>query len=340
MCMRFSNPDKSEILRRLYWERRLSIRQTAAVIGMSYQGTRGRLLKLGRLRSKAEGRTRYSRRSFSGEDGEKSYLLGLRAGDINAWSKSPNTIEVRVSTTHPAMSKLFTGAFEKYGHLMTFAERAYLQGHYRWQTKAHLDRSFEFLLPKPSRIPTQTEEFYQFLSGYSDAECCLCVYPKANRIRISWTVETLDARLIVQIKNKLALDGFHPVLYRKSQPDSGKKNHKRSSARKVKIRIRLNRTAEVVKLAKILRCYSKHAEKIAKMDLICSHPRGKWSRFQLEWKISQEGQSLASEYTRKEQKEHIITENAGVHILGSSASLVQASSLGCTSDFFRRAKTA
>jgi len=26
--------------------------------------------------------------------------------------------------------------------------------------------------------------------------------------------------------------------------------------------------------------------------------------------------------------------------LGSSASLVQASSLGCTSDFFRRAKTA
>jgi len=236
------------------------------------------LLKLGRLRSKAEGRTRYSRKPFSGDDGEKSYLLGLRAGDINAWNKSPNTIEARVSTTHPAMSKLFSGAFEKYGHLMVFAERAYLQGHYRWQTKAHLDRSFEFLLPKPSRIPTQTEEFYQFLSGYSDAECCWCVYPKASRIRLSWTIETLDTRLVGQIKNKLVSDGFHPVLYRKTQSGSKKKNHERGSADRVKLRLSLNRTMEVVTLARIIRRYSKHAEKIAKMELICSHPEGKWSK--------------------------------------------------------------
>ena len=255
----------------------MSIRETAAAIGMSYSGTRERLQKLGRLRSKSEGRTRFPRRPFSGDAGEKAYLTGLRAGDINAWKKSPNTIEVRVSTTHPAMSKLFSRAFMKYGHLMLFAERAYLPGHFRWQSKAHLDRSFDFLVPKTTRVPSRIGDFYRFLGGYSDAEGCWCIYPNAARVKVSWMVETLDSQLIRRIYERLRANGLHPLLYRKNQSGSIKKNQEANKGKTVKFRLVLNRSDEVVALAKRLKLYSLHPEKIAKMQLIIDHPRGKWS---------------------------------------------------------------
>jgi len=254
----------------------MSIRQIARVVGMSYGGTRKRLHKLGKLRSKAEGRTHYQRNSFSGDSEERAYLLGLRAGDVNAWEKSPNTIEARVSTTHPAMANLFSSAFGNYGHLMRFAEPAYLPGHYRWQHKVHLDRSFDFLVPKPKMIPVNTKEFYRFLAGYSDSECCWCVFPHRARIKASWSVETLDAEIVCLIRERLKLAGFHPSLRQSYHRGHRKKNQEMDARERVKFRLRLDRRDEVVSLARILEPYSLHSEKIAKMQLIISHPRGKW----------------------------------------------------------------
>ncbi len=193
------------------------------------------------------------------------------------WRKSPNTIEVRVSTTHPAMSKLFLRAFRKYGHLMRFAEPAYLPSHFRWQIKAHLDRTFDFLVAKPTITPVQFKEFYRFLAGYSDCECCWSVYLKARRIRVSWVVETLDAQLVRQISNKLKADGFHPLLYLRVQSGFTKKNQDAYLGKRAKLRLVLNRSSEVVALAKLLKPHSLHSEKTAKMNLIIAHSQGKWS---------------------------------------------------------------
>jgi len=115
---------------------------------------------------------RHARHAFSRDKMEKAYLVGLRAGDINAWRKTRNTVEVRVSTTHPAMAKLFSDSFRQYGHIMADAGKAYLPGRYRWQIRAHLDNSFRFLISKTSDLPKDSSRFYHFLAGYSDAECC------------------------------------------------------------------------------------------------------------------------------------------------------------------------
>jgi len=59
---------------------------------------------------------KYPRKPFSGNEKEKAYLLGLRAGDIYAQQRTPNTVEVTTATTHPAMIDLFYDIFDKYGH--------------------------------------------------------------------------------------------------------------------------------------------------------------------------------------------------------------------------------
>lgn len=301
--MNLSNASDTRVLRKLYWGKRMSIRQTAIAIGMSYQGTRKRLQKVGSLRTKSAGKMKYERRPFTNDRLERSYLLGLRAGDINAWKKSPNTIEARVSTTHPAMSNLFAAAFDKYGHLMRFAERAYLPGRFRWQTKAHLDSSFRFLVSKPRAVPREAFEFYGFLGGYSDSEGCWSLYPQSDRIRVSWTIETYDGGLVKRIGTKLHRQGFHPLLYRSDMRASGGKNQKLTQVGRIKFRLAICRTDEVVALARILMSLSLHSEKIEKMRLILAHPRGKWSEIESEVKrLRRTTRSQALRYQKKAER--------------------------------------
>lgn len=313
-----------EMLRRLYWKERLNIRQISSTIGMSYGETRRRLQNIGPIRSSSEGKMKFQRRPFGGNEREKAYMLGLRAGDINARRKTPNTIEVRVSTTHPAMSRLFSKAFEKYGHLMLSAEPAYLPGHFRWQSRAHLDATFEFLVPKPRRVPNQNAGLFPFLGGYSDCECSWIIYPQKRRIRVTWVVETYDGHLIRQVVSRLKVNGFHPLLYKtEDERWSGTKNQKPSPAMKFKFRLVLCRADEVVALAQKLMPFSMHTEKIAKMRLIIMRPKGNWSEIaptvgSLRRRIRNE----VVEYKDTAERAYYNTLKRNHSCMGSSASLV------------------
>jgi len=261
---------------------------------------------------------RNARRGFSDDRFERAYLLGLRAGDINAWKKSPHTIEARVSTTHPAMSRLFSRVFERYGHLMHFAEPAYLTGRYRWQIKAHLDRSFSFLVQKPNSVPSDKGEFYRFLAGYSDSECCWSVYPQRNRTRVSWVVETYDARLVTQIRGRLESDGFHPLLYRIGvNQNLVSKDTKPIRGRRIKFRLVLCRSDEVLALAGVLLPFSSHSEKTSKMVLILSTRREDWSSIapklrRLRKSTEREVRKFTQEAERAYNTRKVNRSNAGV----------------------------
>jgi len=214
---------------------------------------------------------RHSRHAFSRNGMEKAYLLGLRAGDINAWRKTTNTIEVRVSTTHPAMAKLFSDSFEKYGHIMADAGRAYLPGRYRWQIRAHLDNTFRFLLSKTSDLPGERNRFYAFLGGYSDAECCWSVYFSKGRAKMSWSIESRDLSLLRSISERLTREGLHPLhyIYQERGNQRFRKDQKiRAPGDKQSAEIRLVRKHEVLSLAEKLLQISRHGEKVAKMRLI------------------------------------------------------------------------
>lgn len=210
------------------------------------------------------------RRGFSGNGIEKAYLLGLRAGDINAWRKTANTIEVRVSTTRPAMAKPFSDSFEKYGQIMADAGRAYLPGRYRWQIRVHLDNTFRFLVSKTSDLPAERIGFYAFLGGYSDAECSWSVYFSEGRVKVMWSIESRDLLLLPRITDRLRSEGFHPLyyVYKKRGNQRFRKNQTiQASEDKVSAETRLARRSEVLSLAEKLLRFSRHEEKIAKMRL-------------------------------------------------------------------------
>jgi hypothetical protein len=214
---------------------------------------------------------RHARHAFSRDKMEKAYLVGLRAGDINAWWKTRNTIEVRVSTTHPAMAKLFSDSFRQYGHIMADAGKAYLPGRYRWQIRAHLDNSFKFLISKTSDLPKESNRFYHFLAGYSDAECCWCIYFSKKRVKTSWSIESKDVFLLRSIRDRLRDEGFHPLLYvarKRSNQRFRKNQNPQTPADRETGQLRLVRRHEVLNLAEKLLRLSRHGEKISKIRLI------------------------------------------------------------------------
>lgn len=263
-------PD-SETLYSLYHHKRLSIRQTAKATGVSYGAIQRRLVKIGLARTQSEGQMRHQRTSFDGDSSERAYLLGLRAGDLNVWRKTPNTIEARVSTTHPAMADLFSRSFGRFGQIMADAGKAYLPRRYRWQLRIHVDSSFEFLIPKPSAIPHIRPAFYQFLGGYSDSEGCWSIYFSRNQVRTCWSVESKDVRLLREIRDWLRREGFHPLFYSR-EIDVGRKAAKNKSGQTSRVGckwvLRICRKREVESLSGRLLLISRHEEKIWKMNLV------------------------------------------------------------------------
>lgn len=312
------------MLRYLYWAEGFSIRETAKLAGISYSSAQRKLGRIGKVRSQSEGQTRHERRSFSGDGLEKAYLVGLRAGDLNAWRKTRNTIEARVSTTRPAMARLFIDSFKWYGHIMADAGRAYLPERYRWQMRVHLDNSFEFLIGKDGTIPRIRSRFYYFLGGYSDSECCWSIYLSKGRIKVSWTIESRDILLLHHLRDQLRSEGFHPVLYvfMKHVKHRFRKNQKSEAAERESGRLRLGRMQEVVLMATRLLQISRHREKISKMRLIVGIEKatadGTVSKLnKLRRKTRLEAKSFEAQAEREYKKG-----KAPTLVKGSSASLV------------------
>ena len=158
----------TEELRRLYWENGHNIRRIAKETSLSRRIVRNELRKLGPLRS-SRAQRKYWRAPFSENKLEVAYLRGLRAGDLNATRRSKETIVVRVSTTHTALLELFSKSFARYGHCALAARRVFLTG-YDWQIRASLDRSFAFLLEKPTTTDYDDSQIYSFVAGVSDSD--------------------------------------------------------------------------------------------------------------------------------------------------------------------------
>lgn len=162
-------------LNRLYADLKLSMNQIAKLAGVhSDNGVRYWLLKHNiAIRSDhtaiALVKRHYPRYPFTGNDEEKSYMIGLRAGDLHVQRNSSLTIKARIATTYPAMQTLTKNTFGKYGTV--YSRPYYYTGTHQfvWEVLVWLDNSFDFLIKKPKCIPKwivqDTECFLSFLAG-------------------------------------------------------------------------------------------------------------------------------------------------------------------------------
>lgn len=175
----------AEILERLYWKKYLSPFKIAKLYKCDAVTVRTRMREYGiSKRSASAARMKYRKFDFSGNLIEKSYMLGFRLGDLNAYqtSKQSELIVVRCNTTQEAQTKLIKDMFSQYGKVTVSIGKKYIN------INCFLNRSFEFLLPKSIKVPiwiNLNDKFSAaFIAGYTDAEGNFLLNQKRARFKI------------------------------------------------------------------------------------------------------------------------------------------------------------
>lgn len=170
-----------EELKRLYYDKRLSLNEIGKKFGYTASGLFGVFKKLGfTLRTTSESSKYHSHRfNFNGVPTLKAYLIGFRIGDMHV-RKGRHIIRVGFGTTKQDQVVLFEELFKKFGHV--YIGEKDKKG--AWHPEVALNKSFSFLLPKYRNIPRwiyqSKKHFFSFLAGYSDAEANIGCYPRAR----------------------------------------------------------------------------------------------------------------------------------------------------------------
>ena len=253
-------PASSEKLVELYLTEKKSTREIAKQLGMAQTSVRRWMIRYNVPARSPGASLKYPRTHFSGDKKEKAYLLGLRAGDLSAFQRTPNTIEVTTATSHPAMIDLFYNIFSKYGHCGGWPRSSNLG--YEWGLYCGLDTSFTFLVNKSSEAPAEKKLFHPFLAGYIDAEGCWKISPNHDRwISFGLVICSQDLGILSSIQKKLKEDGYHPSLCI---------NNKKSRFNEVSplYELLLNRRDEVISIIQRIIQLLRHREKIEKAKLI------------------------------------------------------------------------
>lgn len=270
--------DRKALLTDLYTDKKLSSRKIADVLKLNDRYVRKLLKKHGiKTRSLSEIRTKYPKTSFSGNLVEKSYILGLRTGDIHA-KRIHKIIRIQTTTTHPLMVELIKNVFSKYSHVgeWTFYNKSF-QSHEIF-VYCDLGESFKFLLEKPDKIPewilNDIELFYSFLAGYMDSEgTWLLLKNHENSIKFVFRIKSTDKEVLSQINEKLREFGF--TSYFDLEFEKGE--HMGKKLNKDMYYLYLQRKQDVINIAKILLKFSHHKEKILKMNLILESSDKTWN---------------------------------------------------------------
>lgn len=167
------------------------------------------------LRDKVEAQIaatmKHHRRPFAGDRLDAAYLIGLGYGDLNT-VRHGRAIRARVSTTHPAMARLFDSLFSPYGHVQWYPREAKLTG-FEWTLECDLEPAFEFMLAKPDLKEIgvlSNDEFNSFLAGFFDAEGSVSLHRKRGRYNPEVALTNTDVELLNHLAKRLRKMGLHP----------------------------------------------------------------------------------------------------------------------------------
>tara|TARA_Y100000310_G_scaffold318878_1_gene373445 strand:- start:13083 stop:14141 length:1059 start_codon:yes stop_codon:yes gene_type:complete len=279
-----------EILRDLYWDKRLKTQEVANEYGIKYGRSILKKMKKYGIPSKtlSQAMTTKFKKPFDNNLAEKSYFLGLRAGDFHA-KKIKECIRVQTTTTHSAQIELLKNSFSKYGEICKYLSKSKSRED-EWFIYVDLDKSFNFLIQKPNEIPSwileYDELFFQFLAAYMDCEGNWHL-TKTHDIhsRFTFRLRTGDKLILENINNKLRAMGFFTIF----NLDTMKGSYGPCGIfRKDIYNVTMNRKNNVISLIKKLLPLSKHPEKIKKMELMLKYETQLHSIIKNKWNLLKE----------------------------------------------------
>jgi len=274
-----------ETLADLYWNKNKKPREIAELFGIKNERTiRKKMERYGiRRKTVSEALTRKLKKTFLGNLAEKAYFLGLRAGDFHAKTVK-KCVRMQTSTTHPAQIELLRDSFKEYGQTCVYKFKS-KEMQYEWFIYVDLHPSFYFLLEKSTRIPDwilgDENLFFRFLAAYMDCEgnWHLSKSHETNG-RFTFRLRTGDKEILEDIKEKLGSLGYKIVFglnIKKGTPSP------KGLFRKDIYALVLNKKQQVIKLIEELLPFSRHSEKIDKMNFMLKHQNSKYHGLMKDW---------------------------------------------------------
>jgi hypothetical protein len=162
-----------------------------------------------RMEAQIKAVSKHEKRGFDGDPCTRAYMIGIGKGDYYATSHGRAT-RVRLSTTHPAMSKLFKDLFESYGPIYEYPKPTALTG-FEWSLDCDLDASFGFMTDSSQptmEIFEKPDLFMNFLAGFFDAEGSIWYHENSSRGGFQVSISNLDEQLLRRIAATLVSLGF------------------------------------------------------------------------------------------------------------------------------------
>ncbi|MFH1129474.1 MAG: LAGLIDADG family homing endonuclease [Patescibacteria group bacterium] len=207
----------------------------------------------------------YFLKDFNGNLQQKSYLIGIRLGDLHVrkLSKSNYTILLQANSTQKEFIQLINFLFSPY----SIMRKSDPDKKGAVCIRGSLNKSFDFLINKNDVIEPwilkNNKNFAAFLAGYIDAEgsFCLCGGDAV------FGINSQDKNILRQIREKLiGLKIFlrPPLLARKEGVRD--KNGVRSN--KDIYSIRIYRKDAILKLIDLIGPYLRHKDKLRRTKLI------------------------------------------------------------------------
>lgn len=190
-----------QVLDDLYHKQSLSPYKIGAIMNCSWATVSNRLREYKiPLKSSSLARIRYKRNGFSGDLGEKGYMLGFRMGDLNTYSPTANseTIVARCHTTQEEQIDVIKDLFSRYGQVTVSRTNGHLY------VNCYLDQSFKFLLDKNEDawawVSEDRKYYFSFIAGYVDAEGNFII----NQGRARFKIDSYDLSILRAISGWLA----------------------------------------------------------------------------------------------------------------------------------------
>jgi hypothetical protein len=186
----------------------------------------------------------------------------MAIGDF-ASARHGRAIRVKMSTTHPAMTRLFRNLFEKHGPIYEYPRESALTG-FEWSLDCDLDASYSFLLDigkSADEVMVDDDQFFDFLAGFFDSDGSIYFHRKKMHGAFEFSLINMNEPLLRKISARLSKFGFSPHLVKSKQKDErGVLN-----GADYIWRLTLWRYAEVVELLKGLP--NRHPEKKARVEI-------------------------------------------------------------------------
>jgi len=198
-----------EVFEELYFKQGLPIKVVASRLGISEPTTRKRFRSHNLMpRPRGTWAVKYTKTRFNGEEIEKAYMLGFRAGDLNVYAPAgkSNIIVARTNTTSKDQIQVMQTLFSKYGGVKVSGK-----GDVKC-VNCFLDTSFSFLLLKPYYpelwVIGNAQNCLAFMAGYIDAEGNFII----NQGRARFKLDCYDADILHWMHEWLLAKGVRSTL--------------------------------------------------------------------------------------------------------------------------------